>query len=110
MDILGIGIPELVFIVLIALVVLGPKDMQKAGDVIGKKLRKVVTSPEWRAVKDASREAKTLPDKWMREAGIEELRNELGIDKDLLTDSGRPKFVAPKKKSVDEVVAEGKDG
>ena len=107
MDILGIGIPELVFIVLIALIVLGPKDMQKAGDVIGKQLRKVVTSPEWRAVKDASKEAQALPNKWMREAGIEELRNELGIDNDLLTETGRPKFVVSKKKS--EVFVEGKD-
>jgi len=54
MDILGIGIPELFFIVLIALVVLGPKDMQKTGKTIGGFLRKIVTSPEWRTVKDAS--------------------------------------------------------
>ena len=31
MEILGIGPSELLFIVLIAIIVLGPKDMQKAG-------------------------------------------------------------------------------
>ena len=40
MEILGIGTSELVFIVIIALIVLGPKDMQKAGRTIGKWLRK----------------------------------------------------------------------
>ncbi len=110
MDILGIGIPELVFIMLIALIVLGPKDMQKAGKTISGQLRKVVTSPEWRAIRDASKEAKELPYKWMHEAGVEELRKELDIDKNLFTDSGRPKFVTPKKKSDNEALATGKDG
>ncbi len=68
MDILGIGMPELIFIVLIALIVLGPKDMQKAGKTIGTWMRKVVMSPEWRAVKDTSRKISTLPNQWMREA------------------------------------------
>ena len=109
MDILGIGIPELVFIVLIALVVLGPKEMQKTGKLIGKQLRKIVTSPEWRAVKDASQEARSLPDKWMREAGIEDLQNELGIDKDLLTETGRPKFVVSDKKKTGKPPANDED-
>jgi Sec-independent protein translocase protein TatA len=34
MEILGIGMSELVFVVIIALIVLGPKDMQKAGKTI----------------------------------------------------------------------------
>ncbi|MBT3323389.1 MAG: twin-arginine translocase TatA/TatE family subunit [Anaerolineae bacterium] len=72
MDILGIGIPELGFIVLIALIVLGPKDMQKAGKTIGKWMRKVVTSPEWREIKNASRQMKQLPTQLMREANLED--------------------------------------
>ncbi|MCF6278660.1 MAG: twin-arginine translocase TatA/TatE family subunit [Anaerolineales bacterium] len=68
MDILGIGMPEFVFIVIIALIVLGPKDMQKAGKTIGTFLRKVVMSPEWRTVKDVSRKVSNLPSQWMREA------------------------------------------
>jgi Sec-independent protein translocase protein TatA len=68
MDILGIGMPELIFIILIALIVLGPKDMQKSGKTIGTFLRKVVMSSEWRTVKDVSRKVSTLPNQWMREA------------------------------------------
>lgn len=69
MDILGIGVPELVFILLIALIVLGPNDMQKAGKTVGTWMRKIVLSDEWRGIKNASRKLKTLPNELMREAG-----------------------------------------
>lgn len=83
MDILGIGVPELFFILLIALIVLGPNDMQKAGKTVGTWLRKIVMSDEWRGIKDASRKLKTLPTQLMREAGdiapelssVDEFRN-----------------------------------
>lgn len=71
MEILGIGINELVFIIIIALIVLGPKDMQKAGKTIGKWLRNIVTSDGWKAFQQTSRELRTLPNKLMREANDE---------------------------------------
>ena len=112
MDILGIGIPELAFIILIALVVLGPKDMQKAGKTIAGNMRKIITSPEWRTVKDVSTQVRTLPQEWMREANqeIQGIGDSLNIDNDLLTPSGRPKFVVPKKEDAVEVLAEGENG
>ena len=79
MDILGIGVPELVFILIIALIVLGPKDMQKAGKTVGKWMRKVVMSDEWKGIKNASRRLRTLPNTLMREASLDELENELGV-------------------------------
>ncbi len=78
MDILGIGIPELVFILLIALIVLGPKDMEKAGKTVGSWLNRVVKSNEWKSITKASRKLKTLPNDLMREANLDELKNELG--------------------------------
>lgn len=77
MDILGIGPLELFFILLIALIVLGPKDMVKAGRTIGRVLRSVVKSPNWRMLQQTSREIRNLPNRLMREAGIEELQNSL---------------------------------
>ena len=71
MEILGIGTSELIFIVIIALIVLGPKDMQKAGKTIGKWLRSIVTSDGWRIFQQTSRELRTLPNKLMREANDE---------------------------------------
>lgn len=77
MDILGIGPMEILLILVVALIVLGPKDMAKAGRTIGHFLRKVVTSPTWSTVQNASREIRYLPNKLMREAGLEELRQQL---------------------------------
>jgi Sec-independent protein translocase protein TatA len=72
MDILGIGPLELILILIIALIVLGPSDMVKAGRTIGRFLRQVVTSSTWRAVTRTSDELRTLPTKLIREAGLEE--------------------------------------
>jgi len=72
MDILGIGPLELIFILIIALIVLGPTDMVKAGRTIGKFLRQIVTSPTWHAVTKTSSELRNLPTKLIRDAGLEE--------------------------------------
>jgi sec-independent protein translocase protein TatB len=77
MEILGIGPLELLFILLIALIVLGPRDMAKAGKSLGRFLRKIVTSPEWRTVQKASRELRYLPNRLMREAAMEDISKDL---------------------------------
>jgi sec-independent protein translocase protein TatB len=75
MEFLGIGPSELAFIVIIALIVLGPKDMQKAGRTLGKWLRKVVTSDGWKLFQQTSREIQTLPNRLMREAALDEFKD-----------------------------------
>lgn len=79
MEFLGIGPSELVFIVIIALIILGPKDMQKAGRTIGKWLRNIVTSDGWKVFQQTSRELRTLPNRLMRDASDElnQIGNEL---------------------------------
>ncbi|HZD56146.1 MAG TPA: hypothetical protein VE136_05465 [Anaerolineales bacterium] len=77
MEILGIGPLELIFIILIALIVLGPTDMVKAGRTVGRFMRKIVTSPGWRTFQQASREIRYFPNKLMREAGLDELEHDL---------------------------------
>jgi Sec-independent protein translocase protein TatA len=79
-ELLGIGLPELAFIVIIALIVLGPKDMVAAGRTLGKTLRRIVTSPTWKAVRTAGQELQQMPTRLMREAGIEEELEELDRD------------------------------
>jgi sec-independent protein translocase protein TatB len=71
MEILGVGMSELVFIIIIALIVLGPRDMQKAGRTIGRWLRSIVTSDGWKVFQQTSRELRTLPNKLMRDANEE---------------------------------------
>jgi sec-independent protein translocase protein TatB len=80
MEILGIGPSELLFIVVLALIILGPKDMQKAGRTLGRWLRQVVTSDGWKFFQQTSREIQTLPNRLMREAALEELKD---MEKDI---------------------------
>ena len=77
MEILGVGIPEIGFIVLIALILLGPKDMIAAGKTIGSFLRKILTSPTWLAMRKTGEELQQLPTKLVREAGLDELQKEI---------------------------------
>ncbi len=71
MDIFGIGTSEILFIIIIALIVLGPKDLQKSGRTIGKWLRSIVTSDGWKMFQQTSRELRTLPNRLMRDANEE---------------------------------------
>lgn len=79
MEILGIGMPELIFVIIIALLVLGPKDMQKAGRTIGRFLRNVITSDGWKLFQQTSRDLRTLPNRLMREANedLEQVNREI---------------------------------
>ena len=71
MEILGIGAPELIFIILIAIIVLGPKDMQKAGRTIGRWLNQLIRSDGWKVFQRTSTELRNLPRNLMREANME---------------------------------------
>ncbi len=71
MEILGIGFSELVFIVIIILLVMGPKDMQKTGRMLGRWLNGIVTSDGWKVFQKTTHEIRTLPTKLMREANLE---------------------------------------
>lgn len=72
MQFLGIGPLEFLLIIVIAIIVLGPKGMIKAARETGRMIRKLIRSPLWRDVMETSREIRDLPNKIAREAGIEE--------------------------------------
>ena len=82
MEILGIGASELIFILIIAIIILGPKDMQKAGRTIGRWLNQFVRSDGWKALQRASQEIKNLPTNLMREANME-LKDLRDMDKEI---------------------------
>ncbi len=80
MELFGVGPLELLFILIIALIVLGPRDMVKAGNTLGRLMRRTILSPTWMKIQ---REIRNLPYQMMREAGLEEddLRIDTGLDK-----------------------------
>lgn len=114
MDIFGIGPTEIIFILLLALILLGPKDMEKAGRTIGRFLRDLTRSEGWRAFRDTSQELRNLPNRLMREANLEDLQKDVGkIGKEIEESatvkgfgtwgnpsSGKPKSAQPGTKPV----------
>jgi sec-independent protein translocase protein TatB len=73
MDILGIGPLELLFILLIALIVVGPKDLARVGRTLGRTLNRIYRSDSWKVLNEASKTIRTLPNRLAREAALEEL-------------------------------------
>lgn len=101
MDILGIGPLEFLAILVIALIVLGPKDMVKAGRTLGRTLRAVVSSETWRVVQSASREIRNLPNRMMREAALEDLQKDLPDQKSISSQLGLDELSKSLKKDLD---------
>jgi sec-independent protein translocase protein TatB len=71
MELFGVGASELIFILIIAIIVLGPKDMQRAGRTIGRWLNQLVRSDSWKVFQKTSAEIRNLPRNLMREANLE---------------------------------------
>ena len=113
MEILGIGWQELIFIVMIAIIVLGPRDMQKAGRSIGRWLNQLIQSDSWKVFQKTSSELRNLPRNLMREANMEmreaekELRRVLDprLDPPVSRDpSITPKTALPTSKEPENIV------
>ncbi len=73
MEIFGIGPLELLLIVLIALIVLGPKEMMKTAQKAAEWLRKLRQSEIWSSTK----EVMDIPNQVMRETGLDKELKEL---------------------------------
>jgi sec-independent protein translocase protein TatB len=73
MDVFGIGVLEIIFILIIAVIVLGPRDLAKIGRQVGRFLNRLYRSDGWRMLNDASRTLRNLPNRLAREAALEEL-------------------------------------
>lgn len=77
MQIFGIGPLEFLFILVIMILVLGPRGMVRAAREAGKAIRKLTRSPLWAEIVGASHEVRNLPTRIIREAGIEDEVEEL---------------------------------
>jgi sec-independent protein translocase protein TatB len=73
MEILGVGPLEVLFIVIIALIVLGPRDLAKSARAAGRYLNRLYRSEAWRSITRASRDLRDLPNRLAREAALEDL-------------------------------------
>lgn len=73
----GLGLPEIMIIILLAFVLIGPERTQGVALSAGKMLRKVVRSDWWKEVNEITRAMKDLPTTLVRMADIEETQQEL---------------------------------
>lgn len=91
MDFLGVGPLELLFIMIIALVVIGPRDLGKYARSAGQFLNRLYRSETWRVLTETSRNLRTLPNRLAREAALEELddvrRSIQGVHEELTTET-----------------------
>jgi sec-independent protein translocase protein TatB len=100
MQIFGIGPLEFIFILVIMVLVLGPRGMVQAARETGKFIRKIVRSPLWRDIVGTSREIRNLPQKIVREAGIEKEVQEL---RESMDSGSIPKIYHPLNSTEEEV-------
>jgi Sec-independent protein translocase protein TatA len=77
MEILNVGFPELFFILVLMLILLGPEGMAKTARTAAREIRKIIRSPLWSELMKTQRDIQDLPQRLVREAGIDDLSNEV---------------------------------
>jgi sec-independent protein translocase protein TatB len=77
MEILNVGPPELLLILVLALIVLGPKDIVSYSKRAGKWLAKLFRSPIWQSIISTSQEIREMPRKLIQESGLQESLSEM---------------------------------
>lgn len=86
MEFLNIGPLELLAIIVIALLVLGPRDLAKTARAAGRFLNRMYKSEAWRTITRTSREIRDLPNRLARDAALEELDETLKSSRALATE------------------------
>jgi hypothetical protein len=72
MEIFGIGPLELLFIILLALIIIGPRDLQEKAGAAGRWLRKASQSQFWLGTRQFVRTLRALPGDLIQQAGLEQ--------------------------------------
>ena len=88
MNIFGIGPLEIIFVLIIGILVLGPEGMIEAGRKLGKLMRSIIHSSWWQNVRRGVNEIQHLPQRLIREAELEELNEIKKLTKDSLPSIG----------------------
>jgi uncharacterized protein YeeX (DUF496 family) len=79
MQVFNVGALEILFILILAFIVLGPKKAIKTARDVGAWIRNVVRSPIWREIVHTSSEIREFPKKVMDDAELSNLIAELDL-------------------------------
>jgi sec-independent protein translocase protein TatB len=85
MQIFNIGPLEFILILVLALLVLGPKNMVKTAYEVGRWINKVVRSPMWATLISTSREIRQLPTKIVQDTGLEDSLKQIKDETEAVT-------------------------
>lgn len=77
MNILNIGFPELIFIFVLALIVLGPRNLLKTSKQLSDAIRKFVTSDTWKSIVNSTKEIRDIQGKIIEDTGLQDSLNTL---------------------------------
>jgi sec-independent protein translocase protein TatB len=72
-ELLGVGPLEVLLVLLLAIVLFGPKDIARSARSAGRFLNRLYHSEGWRTLLRTSETLRTLPNRLAREAELEEL-------------------------------------
>lgn len=72
MQILNFGLPEILLILIIAFLILGPTGVKDTGEKLGRLLRKLRKSQYFKDLLNTSNEIRGLPQKILREADLDD--------------------------------------
>ncbi|MBI9043249.1 MAG: hypothetical protein JEZ06_02115 [Anaerolineaceae bacterium] len=98
MEILNVGPLEIVLILILALVFLGPSGMVEAGAKLGKGIRKLKNSQLWRDFLKTSKDLNKIPKEFVKTTGIDEIQKDLrSIQTDLKDIKIEEKVIIPRK-------------
>ena len=84
MRIFNVGIREVILLLVIMLILFGPRQMQENARNLAKWIRKLVRSDTWRTVLGLVDDVNTIKDQVIRESGIKEVQDSLrGVNRQL---------------------------
>jgi Sec-independent protein translocase protein TatA len=93
MQIFNVGVLEILFILILAFIVLGPRRTIKTARDVGVWVRNLAKSPIWRDIVSASSEIRDLPKKLMDDAELQKMVEELDLStqeiKEIIGQAGR---------------------
>lgn len=81
MQLFNVGALELIFILLLAFIVLGPKKAIKTAGEVGQWIKKLISSQFWQDLMATSKEIQDFPKKVMEEAEIQKTIEDLDRSK-----------------------------
>jgi Sec-independent protein translocase protein TatA len=105
MNIFGIGFPELLLIFVIALIVLGPRNMVSTSRQLSRAIRKFITSNTWKSIINSTQEIRNIQDKIINDTGLPETLKTLQDSTRDLVITTQPKWNKRKDTSVSSPVA-----